>query len=394
MNKLLHLKIANFRSFFSEQVLFFDNKINTNITALYGPNAGGKSNTARALLFIKWFLQNSTNARILKIPFEPFLLRADNTLPTGFGIEFITGNRKFQYNFEFNSDEVMSEELKELTTQKEKIIFRRHRQQITNVATAKKFGFTDNLMKKTLKTGLLITKAREDNNEYANAVFEFMANFNVITSGTPELRNISIGLLKTDPTIKSKVLGFLRNADFWIRDLVVDDIDTPGEVINNLPFNEEIKSYMRKQKSVSITTQHSVRDDDKKIVGQIQLSIDGQESAGTNVIFDLSALIIHSVEKGAPLYIDEFGLHLHSDICKYILDKFRDNKNAQLILNTHDISLMSELNREEIVFVDKNQAEESVITPLMDLSPRKDESLEKRYKQGLYGAKPFIRETK
>ena len=394
MNKLLHLKLANYRSFFGEQVLRFDNKTNTNITAIYGPNAGGKSNTARALSFIKWFLQNSTNAGILEIPFEPFLLRANNTLPSSFGIEFISGSRKFQYNFQFNPNEIVSEELKELTTQKEKIIFRRDHQQITNVATAKKFGFTNNLIKKTLKTALLITKAREDNNEYANAVFEFIVNFNVITSGTPELRDISISLLKTDPTIKSKVLEFLRNADFWIRDLAVEDIDTPDEVINNLPFNEETKSHMRGQKSISITTQHGVRDDNKKIVGKVPFFIDSQESAGTNVIFDLSALIIYSVEKGAPLYIDEFGLHLHPDICKYILEKFRDNKNAQLILNTHDVSLMNELSREEIVFIDKNQAEESIITPLMDMSPRKDEPLEKRYKQGLYGAKPFIRETK
>lgn len=394
MNKLLHLKIANFRSFFDEQILHFDNKINTNITAIYGPNASGKSNTARALSFIKWFLQNSTDARIFKIPFEPFLLRADNTLPTSFGIKFISGDRKFRYDFAFNLDEVVSEELRELTTQKEKVIFRRDHQQITNVATAKKFGFTDSLMKKTLKTSLLITKAREDNNEYANAIFDFIMNLNVITSGTPELRNISVNLLRTDPTIKQKVLEFLKNADIWIRDLAINEIDTPDEIINGLPFNEETKNYMRGQKSVSITTEHGMRNADKKIVGRVQFSIDDQESAGTNVIFDLSALIIYSIEKGAPLYIDEFGLHLHSDICKYILNRFRNNQAAQLILNTHDTSLMDNLKREEIVFVDKNQAEESIIAPLMNMSPRKGEPLEKRYKQGLYGAKPFIRETK
>ena len=139
-------------------------------------------------------------------------------------------------------------------------------------------------------------------------------------------------------------------------------------------------------------TKHSVRDNNEKIVDTVSFSIDNQESAGTNVIFDLSALIIDSIEKKSPLYIDELGSHLHPDICKYILEKFRKNDNAQLILNTHNTSLMNELKREEIVFIDKNQAEESIITPLAKMSPREHESFEKRYRQGFYGSKPFIKE--
>jgi len=393
MNKLLTLQITNFRSFFNTQILSFENKTKTNITAIYGPNASGKSNTARTLSFIKWFLQNSTNAGIIKVPFEPFLLRAKNTLPSSFEIEFINGKRKFRYGFSFNDNEVVNERLVELTSQKEKVIFNRDCQKIINIATAKKFGFTENLMNKTRNASLLITKAREDNNEYANAVFDFFNTFNVITCGTPELRNFSIQLLKSDPVLKDKVLEFLQNADFWIRDFTINEINMPDDVINKLPFNDDIKGKMRAQKPISIMTKHSVRDDNKKIVDMVSLSIDNQESAGTNVIFDLSTLIIYSIEKSSPLYIDEFGSHLHPDICKYILAKFKKNINAQLILNTHDTSLMNELKREEIVFIDKNQAEESIVTPLTEMSPRESESFEKRYQQGFYGAIPFIKES-
>ena len=49
MYKLNSFKIANFRSFFDEQKLNFEK---TNITAIYGSNASGKSNTARALNFM------------------------------------------------------------------------------------------------------------------------------------------------------------------------------------------------------------------------------------------------------------------------------------------------------------------------------------------------------
>ena len=393
MNKLLKLEIINFRSFFDSQTLSFDNKINANITAIYGPNASGKSNTARALSFIKWFLQNSASAEIIKIPFEPFLLRAKNTLPSSFEIEFINGKRKFRYSFSFNMNEIVSEKLIELTSQKEKTVFNRSYQKIINITSAKKFGFTENLMNKTRNASLLITKAREDNNEYANAVFDFFTNFNIVTCGTPELRNFSVQLLKSDPILKEKVLEFLKNSDFWIRDFSIDEVNIPDDVINKLPFNDDIKGKMRAQKPISIMTKHSVRDNNGKIVDTVSLSIDNQESAGTNVIFDLSTLIINSIEKKSPLYIDEFGSHLHPDICKYILAKFRKNSNAQLILNTHDSSLMNELKREEIIFIDKKQTEESIITPLVKMSPRENDSFEKRYRKGFYGSRPFIKES-
>lgn len=389
MYKLISFKIANFRSFFNEQKLDFQK---TNITAIYGSNASGKSNTARALYFTKWFIFNSAKAEIAKIPFEPFLLRTDNNLPSTIEMEFQNHNKRLRYNFSFYADKIVSENLIDLTSQKEKVIFKRVDQNINNIATAKKFGFTDNLLNKTRKTTLLITKAREDNNCYANQIFDFLSNFNVITCGTPELRRISVDLLEHDPTIKNKVLDFLHSADFWIRDIDINEIETPDEVMKNLPFTDDFKKNF--QKSISITTTHSVRDKNDKIVSSAQFSLDDQESAGTSVIFDLSALIIYSLGQKSSLYIDEFGLHLHSDICRYILRQFKNNESSQLILNTHDDSLMNDLARENIVFIDKNQAEESRITPLTDLSPRANDPFEKHYRKGLYGARPIIREYK
>ena len=87
MYKLSSFKIANFRSFFNEQKLDLKK---TNITAIYGSNASDKSNTAHALNFAKWFIFNSAKAEIVKIPFEPFLLRTDNNLPSTIEIELLT----------------------------------------------------------------------------------------------------------------------------------------------------------------------------------------------------------------------------------------------------------------------------------------------------------------
>ena len=123
----------------------------------------------------------------------------------------------------------------------------------------------------------MITKAREDNNSYANVIFDFFSHFNIITCGTLELRQISVNFLTNNPTMKEKVLNFLRSADFWIRDIKVDEVDTPDEIVRNLPFTEDLKKNF--QKSTSITTIHSVRDKNDKIVGFTQFSLNDQESA-------------------------------------------------------------------------------------------------------------------
>lgn len=380
--------MCNFRSFAKEQQIEF----NTNITAIYGANASGKSNIATSLGFLIWLIRNSAGADIFKIPFEPFMLKKNNDNPTSIEIEFLSNNKKLRYGVSFKSDRIISEKLVDLSTQKEKIIFSRIEQKIENSSTAKKYGFTKSLLEKTRLTTLLITKAREDNNQYANIVFDFIDKMGVFSSNNPDLRKASLKILNERPELKEKVLNFLKSADLWIRDFTIDEIDTPDEIIKSLPVVDEFKD--RFKKSTLITTKHSIRGDKNEIVDYIQFSLDNQESTGTRIIFDLAPLIVASVEDGSPLYIDEFGIHLHPDICRYILKYFKDNSQSQLIINTHDTSLMNELSREKIILVEKNQAEESLVSRLSDYSPRKEAPIEKHYRAGLYGARPFLKEIK
>jgi AAA15 family ATPase/GTPase len=119
----------------------------------------------------------------------------------------------------------------------------------------------------------------------------------------------------------------------------------------------------------------------------------GQESTGTQQFFNLAAPILHTIANGMTLYIDEFGTYLHPDICQFIVKLFNSpelNKaGAQLIVNTHDASLMSKeaelLKREDIVIVEKNYMEETLITPLIEKSVREGESFEKRYRKDYTG---------
>jgi hypothetical protein len=91
---------------------------------------------------------------------------------------------------------------------------------------------------------------------------------------------------------------------------------------------------------------------------------------------------------------------LHIDICELIIKLFKANKTgAKLIINTHDVGLMKSsggqgvLDDKDIVYVEKDMFEQSVITPHgKKRTARKDDNIEKKYRCGVYGGKPIVRE--
>ena len=92
--------------------------------------------------------------------------------------------------------------------------------------------------------------------------------------------------------------------------------------------------------------------------------------------------------------MDEMSARLHPLLTKLIVDIFGSdqNKKAQLIFTTHDISLLNnhQFRRDEVVFVDKNERGESGLYALSDLKVREDATFNKDYLQGKYGAIPVF----
>lgn len=140
----------------------------------------------------------------------------------------------------------------------------------------------------------------------------------------------------------------------------------------------------------------SIRDDELSIVGMGAMDFWAQESNGTRKFIELAVPIVNALDNGYTLYLDEYGTYLHPNLAKALLLLFKSDQNktwARLILNTQGTPLMGEVaERDEIVFVEKNMAEESRVTALKDRSARTNEPFEKRYLRGIYGAVPLVLE--
>lgn len=387
-------KVSNFRSFCDEQEI----KFNNSVIAFYGANASGKSNIWKAMLQFYSFVKNSTQANSHGTPYDPFLLRdGKHKEPLKIEIIFsdIRGTTQYRYMFKVDSEKVIEEAMYDLSTSRERVIFVRSKGY--NVNTAKN-NFGKNIFEKTRPDSLIITQAHMFNNKYAAALFGMIDSLNLIViGGESRLRDASIEMLQKNPALKDRALDLLRNADFMIRDFNFTATEIPAEVIDSSPFSDLIKTQLRGQKSNSVQTLHAVRNKDGDIVRSVAFDMNNQESQGTNIFFNVIIPIIDCIDNGKMIYVDEFSSSLHIDICELIVKLFQNNKTgAKLIINTHDIGLMKNgqqgvLDRDSIMIVEKDMFEQTKVVPLVDKrSIRKDDNIEKKYRFGLYGGRPFI----
>src|SRR5688572_20314742 len=80
-------------------------------SAIYGPNAGEKSNFLAAMASFRDFVQNSSKESQLgeKIPVAPFRLHAaTESAPTHFEVAFVDNGARYRYGFEATPDKVTS----------------------------------------------------------------------------------------------------------------------------------------------------------------------------------------------------------------------------------------------------------------------------------------------
>ncbi len=394
MYRLLSFTIENFRSFCTAQTISFDGGDKHSVTAVFGPNAAGKSNIARALSTFISCVRNSSEAN-WRLPYEPFMLKEGmDARPTSFSIEFLCDGKRYDYTFSYLFDMIVHEALREESTSTGRMnkVLERTEEGINPYA--RKFGFSKRLLDRTRAETLLVTKGREDNNEYSNIIFGLLDHITVISPNVDPFAPLFVDMLKNDVELRKKTLELLRRCDFAIRDIKFSNVMLPEELFDQIPLQlpSDLQHAIMEKGSTSFTTVHVMRDEARSIVGYRELDFWGQESMGTQKFFEVVVPIIDALENGKAIFIDEYSSFIHPTLSGAILALFEGKKDngAYMMLTTHDTTLLRNLDRSEVVFVEKNHAEESLITSLMSLGVRVGEAFEKRYLSGVYGAIPII----
>lgn len=413
---LVEFRVKNFKSFQDESVLSMvassdkslpNNTITTLIikhkllrsAVIYGANASGKSNLIEALIFADHFIRKSAkNEPDEHIAVKPFLLDHESRqMPSEFEFSFIHRKVLYQYGFSVDHQRVHSEWLIASPKGRAQIWFERTLKDGKNDQYEWYFG--PNLKGKkaqqrdlTKPNSLFFSVAVAFNNQQLARVYEWFAKrFQFIDSQSRHVLTQVAALESVkNPQIHSSVQKMLKIADLGVIDFSIEEVARREEDLRDVPDTR--RSLLLGEEQFRIHMQH--RD---KLGKSVSFAFE-DESVGTRRLFGLSSALIDVLSKGNVIVIDELDASLHPWIMKALVTLFNDPDsnphNAQLIFNTHDVTLFdhSIFRRDQIWLIEKDRGGASHLYPLLKFSPRKNEALTKGYLQGRYGAIPFIRE--
>lgn len=411
---LLMFKVKNYTSFKNESILDMratayvqhpthvipvNDKLGLlKTTALYGANASGKSNLISAMFFFEQyvfsqFINTKENQDFesvesnMRMKLEPFALSNDNNQASEFDIIFLRNGKQIQYGFACTTKEVLNEWL----FINDKKVFERTGTELSFGSNYQKIlGAYKKLPAERLYIAVLDYFLDEESKEVVlnDFISFFEEEYNVFTEILFEstVKGLAgmIGLSKKlvgNKAYREKVEYYLRLIDVGIKRL-----DVQTETILN-------ERTGKKKKEKVVRTVHDIYDEAGNVVGEQFFDL-RQESTGTLRFLAYIQNIIDMISKGGVFIVDEMSARLHPLLTKLIVDIFcsSQNKKAQLIFTTHDISLLNynQFRRDEVVFVDKNERGESTLYSLSDLKVREDATFSKDYLQGKYGAIPIF----
>lgn len=360
-----------------------DGEIFLPVSAIYGPNGGGKSNVLEALhtLAVKvlrpLYATGDNEERIFlqkKMIIEPFAFSEETkSEPTEFEIFFRTELAEYRYILHVNRDVVVDERLDrvKMDTGRRSALFERGEEIILKGAFAK-LKISDELSETLpLLSYLGITYKKNEVVKDVLEWFEYGIDFLNYGNSMEELRMA----VSSSEAVKHLMLQMIQEMDLDIVDFrVVKD------------ENDRIDVY----------TKHMVGD------RETELNL-LEESSGTKKLFGLMPFIADSLLSGTTLVIDELDAKIHPVLLRHIIMMFSNmsinKKKAQLIFTSHDLSTMNSevFRRDEIWFVAKGNSQNSQLYSLVEFknekgeSVRKDAKFDKQYLEGKYGADPYLK---
>jgi AAA15 family ATPase/GTPase len=367
-------------------------------TALYGANASGKSNLISAMFFFEQYIFSQflskkasgdfeSGEAAVKMTLEPFMLSDNINEASEFDIVFLRGGKQIQYGFECTPKEVLNEWLfiddkkvfervgtkLSVGGRYQKILGPYKKLPAERLYIAVLEYFLDAAAKDII-LGDFISFFTEEYNVFTEVLFESAVK------GLPGTVGLSKKLVNSK-AYRETVEHYLRLIDVGVKRL---DVRTETVVSEHTG---------KKKKEKVVRTVHDIYDENGNAAGEKLFDL-SRESAGTLRFLAYIQNIIEIISKSGVFIVDEMSARLHPLLTKLIADIFcsDQNKSAQLIFTTHDISLLNhnQFRRDEVVFVDKNERGESALYALSDLKVREDATFGKDYLQGKYGAIPIF----
>ncbi len=351
------------------------NKI-SEIVAIQGANASGKTNVIKVLSFLQAFTRDSFGS--LKPDDEIGIYSYfKNKNITSMYIEFLHNKIEYKYELDLTNEKIISEILSKKIKRWTTIVKRDGNEIVStsnNLKSLKKIKYRDNAS--------LISTAKQYEIDELNIIYNLFSNIssNVYLFGRrtnekyfPDYKRVT-KLLNEEQVLLDMLITFLKDIDTGIEDIeIIEDINKETNKKEYIPFfihntNEE-RNYLSFK----------------------------EQSSGTQSLYLQLGLYIQTILEGSVLSLDEFDINLHPDIVPKLLELFINkniNKhNAQLIVTTHNDTTMDIIGKYQTVLVNKKNSESFLYR--LDEIPgdilRPDRKISPVYQANKIGGKPNIK---
>ena len=412
---LIQFRFKNFKSFKDDTILdlsatkiteYSDRVIQIGAekilptAAIYGANASGKSNVVEAFRYMTTYVMESfayggeiddKKSKTRKPKLIPFLFdTTSKDAESSFEVYFITSEdnscKSYNYGFTLNQNGVVEEWLnsKAKTAREYKSIFYRNGNELDLSGLP---GKMQDIIKVSLyDEALIVSLGAKQRISKLKMIRDWFYNVNFTNFGNPFENAFLSSLIPEgfadDKAVQKKVIDYFAAFDPSI-----------------IGFNVEvIKSDDEDVEHVKIDAIHHIIGSDETASIPLQ-----DESDGTLKMFALYPALQDTLNTGSVLFVDELNARLHPLLVRGFLIMFLNPKtnpnHAQLVFTTHDSWQLSNnlLRRDEIWFTEKDSSGVSTLYSLVDFIDddgakiRKDESYEKNYLLGKYGAIPTLK---
>lgn len=411
---LIQFSFKNFKSFreeaaldlsaarmteFSDRVVTVGSEKILPVAAIYGANASGKSNIYSAFEYMAKYVADSFKYGDEEEKFEeyrptPFLFDstsadAESSFEVYFTLHGDKNEKTYNYGFCVDKEGVTEEWLnsKAKTARKYSIVFYRENSDNELDLSGLPKNSRDNIKVALEKQVLIVSLGAKLKISKCKVIRDWFLTNEFADFGDPFTnfflsRRLPKGFTE-NKNVQQKVVEYFASFDEHIKDFSVEKVPNDGD---------------SKEEKYKINALHKKIDSDE--MAEIPL---GAESAGTLKLFALYPELQEVLEKGSVFFIDELNARLHPLLVRNFLLTFLNPEinvnHAQLVFTTHGTWQLSNqlLRRDEIWFVEKDDRGVSTLYSLADFVDedgariRKDESYEKNYLIGKYGAIPTLK---
>ena len=370
---------------------------------VFGANGSGKSNLLKAMddmrsCVLHSFRRGDPGGRI---PRRPFVLdRVRRVEPSEYEVDLVLDGVRHRYGFSIDDDRVLDEWAFHYPKGRPALLFRRTKEQVDAGSVERQK--TRAVQELVRPNALFLSAAASANHAALLPLYQwFSRNLVLAEADSRPFRQALTTEMLSDGAHRERVLALLQAADLGVTGARKQEPDPV--------MHERLRRAIR----ILEGTDGDPESDDGPAFEELGVRLvhrgsDGEEveldaedeSLGTRVWFGLIGPVVQALESGSVFLADELDASLHPALAAALVRLFQDPstnpRRAQLIFNSHDATLLGDavgdrlLGRDQIWFAEKRRDGSTHLYPLVDLEPRKQEAIGKRYLQGRYGATPIL----